>query len=61
MMATMMAIIAAEISTMAKARTLVEFFLRSTQSTEALKEQQAVMNHYAGKAPVGVIDNVVTR
>jgi hypothetical protein len=46
---------------MTKAQTLVEFFSRSTQSTEALKDQQAAMNHYAGKAPVGVIVNVVTR
>jgi hypothetical protein len=35
----------AEISTLAKARTLVDFFSRSTQSTEALKKQQAVINH----------------
>jgi hypothetical protein len=51
----------AEISTMAKARTLVEFFSRSNQSTEALKKQQAAMNHYSDKVPVGVIVDVVTR
>jgi hypothetical protein len=51
----------AEIHTMAKARTLVEFFSRSNQSTEALKKQQAAMNHYSDKLPVGVIVDVVTR
>jgi hypothetical protein len=49
----------AEISTMAKAQALVVFFLRSTESTEALKKQQAAMSHYADKAPVGVIVDVV--
>jgi hypothetical protein len=53
--------LAAEISTMATAQTLVKFFSRSTQErTEALKKQQAAMNHYADKAPVGVIIDVVT-
>jgi hypothetical protein len=51
----------AEISTMAKARTLVEFFSRSNQSTEALKKQQAAMNHNSDKVPVGVIVDVVMR
>jgi hypothetical protein len=52
--------LAAEISTMAKRQTLVEFFSISTQSTEALKKRQAAMNHYANKAHVGVIVDVVT-
>jgi hypothetical protein len=52
MIAMMMAFyLAAEISIMAKAQTLVE---------EALKKEQAAMNHYIDKAHVGVIVNVVT-
>jgi hypothetical protein len=50
-----------ELSTMAKARLLVQYFSRSNQALASLKKQQVAMQSYNRKVPVGVVVDVVTR
>jgi YesN/AraC family two-component response regulator len=50
-----------DISTMKKARRLVEHFSKSNQQLEKLKEQQKIMETYNEKQAVGMVADVVTR
>ena len=49
-----------ELFTMAKVQSLMEYFLRSNQELDNLKEQQIRMKYYMGNKEVGVVVNVVT-